>query len=171
MFSEVAAEAASGSLFPTGPRHLPSEEVHPMAPGFVSSCGDSQSCRSPATPPLLWPLDTRHVCGEDAFPVPRGCSRISGYHVSASSFQFWCLGISHAPSISSSPMHLLVFFFFPPFLFFKRFQKKMICVKAVKTEFIYNHRSFGQGFQKRPLASGIAWLHHRYMKLWSDWLG
>lgn len=63
------------------------------------------------------------------------------------------------------------FFFFPPFLFFKRFQKKMICVKAVKTEFIYNHRSFGQGFQKRPLASGIAWLHHRYMKLWSDWLG
>ena len=32
-------------------------------------------------------------------------------------------------------MHLLVFFF--PF-FFNQFQKKMICEKAVKTEFIYN---------------------------------
>lgn len=50
------------------------------------------------------------------------------------------LCVSHTAPISSSLRHSLVgfFCFFFLLLFFNQFQKKMICVKGVKIEFIYD---------------------------------
>lgn len=82
-----------------------------MAPGSVSSCGDGPSRRGPMVPALLWPLDTRRVRGEGASPGPSAAASSAGPSV-CPPLQSRGLCISHAPSVSSSPMHLLVGFFF-----------------------------------------------------------
>lgn len=98
--------AAQSHASQWGLGHLGWRGTGPVGSRLHAGCRDS----GPAghSPRLL-------VLGEDwergLFRLPLAAADISGQHAFASSFHFWCPGISHAPPVSSSPMHLLVFLF------------------------------------------------------------
>lgn len=109
---------------------------------LASLLRDSSPCQPLTAPPPPLGLDTQPPSEEDSVLLGSQAADIGGHHALASSFHFRCLCVSHAAPISSSLRHsLLVFFvvfFFFLILFFNQFQKKMICVKGVKIEFIYD---------------------------------